>query len=149
MLVQFFSDLRCSPSCTRGGIAGTEAVCPPDCFQYKGTLDVFYKIIHQVGALTQLDNWYWIDWLMGENYTNYLAFFYLKKVTIYSRKNEKPQGNKTQQQKKRTKNKAGTVHEKGEREHKQPKKATKSRTKQHQISQDSCKSRPSLPPQSL
>ncbi|XP_042479413.1 mitochondrial carrier protein MTM1-like isoform X2 [Macadamia integrifolia] len=44
-----FSDLRCSPYCPRGGMVGTEAVCPPDCFQYKGTLDVFYKIIRQEG----------------------------------------------------------------------------------------------------
>uniref|UniRef100_A0A5B6ZF52 Mitochondrial carrier protein MTM1 n=1 Tax=Davidia involucrata TaxID=16924 RepID=A0A5B6ZF52_DAVIN len=44
-----FADLRCSPSCTRAGIHGTVAICPPDCFQYKGTLDVFYKIIRQEG----------------------------------------------------------------------------------------------------
>ncbi|KAF8379658.1 hypothetical protein HHK36_029102 [Tetracentron sinense] len=40
-----FTDLRCSPSCT----LGTETVCPPDCSRYKGTLDVFYKIIRQEG----------------------------------------------------------------------------------------------------
>ncbi|KAL7003550.1 hypothetical protein U1Q18_004702 [Sarracenia purpurea var. burkii] len=44
-----FADLRCSPSCTRAGIHGTVVICPPDCFQYKGTLDVFYKIIRQEG----------------------------------------------------------------------------------------------------
>ncbi|XP_038875737.1 mitochondrial carrier protein MTM1 isoform X2 [Benincasa hispida] len=44
-----FADLRCSPSCARAGIHGTVAICPPDCFQYKGTLDVFYKIIRQEG----------------------------------------------------------------------------------------------------
>ncbi|CAH9069927.1 unnamed protein product [Cuscuta europaea] len=44
-----FADLRCSPSCTRAGVHGTVAICPPDCFQYKGTLDVFYKIIRQEG----------------------------------------------------------------------------------------------------
>lgn len=44
-----FTDLRCSPSCTRGGIHGTVAICPPDCFQYKGTIDVFYKVIRQEG----------------------------------------------------------------------------------------------------
>ncbi|KAM1054783.1 hypothetical protein ACFX2I_002094 [Malus domestica] len=44
-----FADLRCSPSCTRAGIQGTVSICPPDCFQYKGTLDVFYKIIRQEG----------------------------------------------------------------------------------------------------
>ncbi|KAE8647807.1 mitochondrial carrier protein MTM1 isoform X2 [Cucumis sativus] len=44
-----FADLRCSPSCARAGVHGTVAICPPDCFQYKGTLDVFYKIIRQEG----------------------------------------------------------------------------------------------------
>lgn len=45
-----FADLRCSPSCTRAGVHGTVSICPPDCFQYKGTLDVFYKIIRQEGV---------------------------------------------------------------------------------------------------
>lgn len=45
-----FADLRCSPSCTRAGIHGTVSICPPDCFEYKGTLDVFYKIIRQEGV---------------------------------------------------------------------------------------------------
>ncbi|XP_021909205.1 mitochondrial carrier protein MTM1 [Carica papaya] len=44
-----FADLRCSPSCTRAGVHGTVSMCPPDCFHYKGTLDVFYKIIRQEG----------------------------------------------------------------------------------------------------
>ncbi|CAI9303964.1 unnamed protein product [Lactuca saligna] len=44
-----FRDLRCSPSCTRAGVHGTLSICPPDCFEYKGTLDVFYKIIRQEG----------------------------------------------------------------------------------------------------
>ncbi|CAI9267295.1 unnamed protein product [Lactuca saligna] len=44
-----FADLRCSPSCTRAGVPGTVSICPPDCFEYKGTLDVFYKIIWQMG----------------------------------------------------------------------------------------------------
>ncbi|KAL3524385.1 hypothetical protein ACH5RR_017219 [Cinchona calisaya] len=44
-----FADLRCSPSCPRAGVHGTVAICPPDCFHYKGTLDVFYKIIRQEG----------------------------------------------------------------------------------------------------
>ncbi|KNA12375.1 hypothetical protein SOVF_126480 [Spinacia oleracea] len=44
-----FADLRCSPSCARGGIQGTVSMCPPDCFQYKGTLDVMYKIARQEG----------------------------------------------------------------------------------------------------
>ncbi|XP_010521379.1 PREDICTED: mitochondrial carrier protein MTM1-like [Tarenaya hassleriana] len=44
-----FKDLRCSPSCSRAGVHGTVSICPPDCFQYKGTLDVFNKIIRQEG----------------------------------------------------------------------------------------------------
>jgi Cdc6-like AAA superfamily ATPase len=51
VLAQMFADLRCSPSCTHAGVHGTVSICPPDCFQYKGTLDVFYKIIRQVGDL--------------------------------------------------------------------------------------------------
>ncbi|XP_068659960.1 mitochondrial carrier protein MTM1-like [Aristolochia californica] len=44
-----FPEYRCSPSCTRGGILGTEPFCPSDCFRYKGTRDVFYKIVTQEG----------------------------------------------------------------------------------------------------
>ncbi|EXB72461.1 hypothetical protein L484_011463 [Morus notabilis] len=44
-----FADLRCSPSCARAGVHGTVSICPPDCFQYKGTLDVFNKIIREEG----------------------------------------------------------------------------------------------------
>ncbi|KAG9448396.1 hypothetical protein H6P81_014524 [Aristolochia fimbriata] len=44
-----FPEYRCSPSCTRGGILGTGPFCPPDCFRYKGTMDVFYKIVTQEG----------------------------------------------------------------------------------------------------
>ncbi|KAL2339657.1 hypothetical protein Fmac_007597 [Flemingia macrophylla] len=44
-----FADLRCSPSCHRAGIQGTVSICPPECFRYKGTLDVLYKIIQQEG----------------------------------------------------------------------------------------------------
>ncbi|KAI3458040.1 hypothetical protein Pfo_014703 [Paulownia fortunei] len=44
-----FADLRCSRSCTHAGVHGTVAICPPDCFHYKGTLDVFYKVIRQEG----------------------------------------------------------------------------------------------------
>ncbi|KAL8049514.1 hypothetical protein ABFS82_06G024300 [Erythranthe guttata] len=44
-----FADLRCSRSCTRAAVHGTVVICPPDCFHYKGTLDVFYKIIRQEG----------------------------------------------------------------------------------------------------
>uniref|UniRef100_A0A0A9FR50 Uncharacterized protein n=1 Tax=Arundo donax TaxID=35708 RepID=A0A0A9FR50_ARUDO len=43
------SGFKCSPSCTRGIILGSEPVCPPDCFQYKGTLDVFLKVVRQEG----------------------------------------------------------------------------------------------------
>lgn len=43
------SEFRCSPSCTRTGIFGTEAICARDCFQYKGTFDVFCKVIRQEG----------------------------------------------------------------------------------------------------
>ncbi|KAJ6829463.1 putative mitochondrial carrier protein MTM1 [Iris pallida] len=46
------SDFRCSPSCTRAGIFGTEPLCPPECFQYKGTMDVFSKVIRQEGLAT-------------------------------------------------------------------------------------------------
>ncbi|KAG5533857.1 hypothetical protein RHGRI_027900 [Rhododendron griersonianum] len=49
MFIQMFADLRCSPSCSHAGIHGTVSICPPDCFRYKGTLDVFYKIIRQEG----------------------------------------------------------------------------------------------------
>lgn len=44
-----FADLRCSPSCSRAGIQGTVSICPPECFQYKGTLDVLCKIVQQEG----------------------------------------------------------------------------------------------------
>ncbi|MCL7026101.1 hypothetical protein MKW94_011880, partial [Papaver nudicaule] len=44
-----FSDLRCDPSCARASLFGASFICPPDCFQYKGTLDVFNKIIQQEG----------------------------------------------------------------------------------------------------
>jgi hypothetical protein len=45
--LQILSEFKCSPSCTRGLILG-EPICPPDCFQYKGTLDVFLKVVRQV-----------------------------------------------------------------------------------------------------
>ncbi|WOK95736.1 hypothetical protein Cni_G04443 [Canna indica] len=46
-----FSDFRCSPSCTRATVfgIGSEPVCPPDCFHYKGTVDVIYKVVRQEG----------------------------------------------------------------------------------------------------
>ncbi|XP_062195943.1 mitochondrial carrier protein MTM1-like isoform X2 [Phragmites australis] len=43
------SEFKCSASCTRGIILGSEPVCPPDCFQYKGTLDLFLKVVRQEG----------------------------------------------------------------------------------------------------
>ncbi|XP_010915702.1 mitochondrial carrier protein MTM1 isoform X2 [Elaeis guineensis] len=39
--------IRCYPSCNPGGIHGSGSVCPPDCFHYRGTLDVFYKVVRQ------------------------------------------------------------------------------------------------------
>ncbi|XP_078153807.1 mitochondrial carrier protein MTM1-like [Carex rostrata] len=46
-----FSEFRCSATCPRGVVIGTEPlpVCPPECFQYKGTLDVFFKVVRQEG----------------------------------------------------------------------------------------------------
>ncbi|XVF22425.1 hypothetical protein REPUB_Repub12eG0171200 [Reevesia pubescens] len=43
-----FPELRSSQSCGRS-VVGSESVCPPECNRYKGTLDVFYKIIRQEG----------------------------------------------------------------------------------------------------
>lgn len=48
-VAKMFADLRCSPTCTRAGVQGTVSICPPDCFQYKGTVDVIYKIVRQEG----------------------------------------------------------------------------------------------------
>ncbi|KAM0069255.1 putative mitochondrial carrier domain superfamily [Helianthus debilis subsp. tardiflorus] len=45
-----FADLRCSPSCAHAGVHGTVSICPRECFEYKGTLDVLYKIIRQEGV---------------------------------------------------------------------------------------------------
>ncbi|KAH7578019.1 hypothetical protein ACOSP7_000875 [Xanthoceras sorbifolium] len=41
-------DLRNSTSCARAA-PGSEPLCTPECSRYKGTLDVFYKIIRQEG----------------------------------------------------------------------------------------------------
>ncbi|KAJ4825996.1 Carrier protein, mitochondrial [Turnera subulata] len=49
-VAKMFADLRCSPSCTRAGVHGTVSICPPDCFHYKGTLDVLSKVIRQEGV---------------------------------------------------------------------------------------------------
>ncbi|CAK9167692.1 unnamed protein product [Ilex paraguariensis] len=43
-----FADMRCSPSCTHAA-PGAESACLADCSQYKGTLDVFYKVIREEG----------------------------------------------------------------------------------------------------
>ncbi|XP_010266428.1 PREDICTED: mitochondrial carrier protein MTM1-like isoform X2 [Nelumbo nucifera] len=47
---RMYSDLKCSPSCTRAGYFGAEMACTPECSRYKGTMDVFYKIIRQEGV---------------------------------------------------------------------------------------------------
>ncbi|EOX95787.1 Mitochondrial substrate carrier family protein [Theobroma cacao] len=44
----FFPELKSSQSCARS-VLGSEPVCPPECSRYKGTLDVFYKVIRQEG----------------------------------------------------------------------------------------------------
>lgn len=44
------SDVRYSPSCTRAALSDVP-VCPPDCFQYRGTLDVFSKMIREEGFM--------------------------------------------------------------------------------------------------
>ncbi|KAJ7563762.1 hypothetical protein O6H91_03G125300 [Diphasiastrum complanatum] len=48
---KIFADGKCPPVCPRGGTAGVVPLCPPDCFRYKGTLDVFYKVVRQEGYL--------------------------------------------------------------------------------------------------
>ncbi|KAB1219559.1 Mitochondrial carrier protein MTM1 [Morella rubra] len=44
-------DRRCSTSSARA-VFGSEPECSPDCRRYKGTLDVFYKVIRQEGFAT-------------------------------------------------------------------------------------------------
>lgn len=41
-------DMRCPPPCIRA-VLDAETACPRDCSRYKGTLDVFYKVIRQEG----------------------------------------------------------------------------------------------------
>ncbi|KAE7999401.1 hypothetical protein FH972_003835 [Carpinus fangiana] len=41
-------DWRCSTLSTRS-VVGSEPVCPPECNQYKGAMDVLYKVIRQEG----------------------------------------------------------------------------------------------------
>ncbi|XP_021280694.1 mitochondrial carrier protein MTM1 isoform X2 [Herrania umbratica] len=43
-----FPELKSSQSCARS-VLGSEPVCPPECSRYKGTLDVFHKVIRQEG----------------------------------------------------------------------------------------------------
>lgn len=43
------AEFVCPPVCPRGGVSGVTPLCPPPCFQYNGTFDVFYKIIRQEG----------------------------------------------------------------------------------------------------
>ncbi|KAJ7563768.1 hypothetical protein O6H91_03G125300 [Diphasiastrum complanatum] len=50
-VAKIFADGKCPPVCPRGGTAGVVPLCPPDCFRYKGTLDVFYKVVRQEGYL--------------------------------------------------------------------------------------------------
>ncbi|MQL94756.1 hypothetical protein Taro_027429, partial [Colocasia esculenta] len=45
-----FSAIRYPPSCDHGGSLRSRAVCPPNCLEYKGTLDVLRKIIRHVGS---------------------------------------------------------------------------------------------------
>lgn len=46
-----WSDFRCYPSCSTGGINGLGpcSSCSPECFQYRGTMDVFSKVTRQEG----------------------------------------------------------------------------------------------------
>jgi hypothetical protein len=53
-MAQMWPDFRCYPSCSPSGIHGTGPACNPECFQYKGTMDVFYKIVRQVQSSNQL-----------------------------------------------------------------------------------------------
>ncbi|XP_068330802.1 mitochondrial carrier protein MTM1-like [Pyrus communis] len=45
---EMLSELRSSTPRIRS-VLGTKTVCPPECNQYKGTLDVLYKVIRQEG----------------------------------------------------------------------------------------------------
>ncbi|XWS46182.1 hypothetical protein CRYUN_Cryun14cG0042800 [Craigia yunnanensis] len=49
-----FPELRSSQSCARS-VLGSEPVCPPECNQNKG-IDVFYKVVRQVGDFSELAN---------------------------------------------------------------------------------------------
>uniref|UniRef100_A0A453EGQ9 Mitochondrial carrier protein n=3 Tax=Aegilops tauschii subsp. strangulata TaxID=200361 RepID=A0A453EGQ9_AEGTS len=46
-----WSDFRCYPWCNPGGLklSGLGPSCSPECFQYRGTMDVFSKIARQEG----------------------------------------------------------------------------------------------------
>jgi hypothetical protein len=49
-IAQIWSDFRCYPSCSTGGINGFGPSCSPECFQYRGTMDVFSKVTRQASA---------------------------------------------------------------------------------------------------
>jgi hypothetical protein len=55
-IAQIWSDFRCYPWCNPGGLKlnGLGPSCSPECFQYRGTMDVFYKITRQVNTLAEL-----------------------------------------------------------------------------------------------
>ena len=42
---------KCPPVCPRGGVSGAVPLCPPSCFRYSSTFDVFYKIVRQVYSM--------------------------------------------------------------------------------------------------
>ncbi|CAL5382155.1 unnamed protein product [Camellia sinensis] len=46
--IAMLPDMRCPPPCTHA-VLDAETACPRDCSRYKGTLDVFYKVIRQEG----------------------------------------------------------------------------------------------------
>lgn len=55
-IAQIWSDFRCYPWCNPGGLklSGLGPSCSPECFQYRGTMDVFSKISRQVNALMSI-----------------------------------------------------------------------------------------------
>ncbi|KAK6260594.1 hypothetical protein SCA6_015068 [Theobroma cacao] len=67
----FFPELKSSQSCARS-VLGSEPVCPPECSRYKGTLDVFYKVIRQMHytlfkfVLLQTFAYQWTNYLLLE-----------------------------------------------------------------------------------
>jgi hypothetical protein len=55
-IAQIWSDFRCYPWCNPGGLKlnGLGPSCSPECFQYRGTMDVFSKISRQVNTLAEV-----------------------------------------------------------------------------------------------